>query len=131
MIERAMAVVLDCDNSRMCLEMPTLHSREDVIVIAVANNPCRLPRVHGRPVGETVDAYENSSDFRLIARLAEEIQHRNISDVIMVTADRALARAVSEFVNQRSINCQCYPNVARALMNDRLMHAMMFDPLNW
>ncbi|MDD1829642.1 hypothetical protein LRP52_46685 [Photobacterium sp. ZSDE20] len=67
----------------------------------------------------------------MIARLAEEIQRKDISGVIMVTADRTLARAVAEFVNQRNINCQCYPNVTQALKNDRLMLAMMFDPLNW
>ncbi len=102
----------------------TLFSRADVIVLAVANNPCRLPRVMVGQLVETVDTYENASDFRLIARLTQEIQHRDISDVIMVTADKALARAVQAFVNQHYINCQCYPNVAQELMSDKLMHTM-------
>ncbi len=131
MSDGLMAVLLDCDNSKMSLEMPTLHSHEDVVVIAVANNSCRLPLVNGQPTGEVVPVYENSADFRLIARLAEVVQHHEIADVIMVTADRALARAVTEFAHLRYLNCQCYPNVAQALMNDRLMQAMMFDPLNW
>ncbi|MDH5931339.1 hypothetical protein [Vibrio splendidus] len=131
MSDGQMAVLLDCDNSRMSLEMPTLHSHDDVVVIAVANNSCRLPRVKGIPTVEIVDTYQNSADFRLIARLAEEMQHRDIADVIMVTADRALARAVQEYANLCYINCQCYPNVTKALMNDRLLQAMMFDPLNW
>lgn len=126
-----LAVLLDCDSSKMSMEMPTLLSRHDVTVIAVSNDINKLPKVLGEAIGELVDVYENSADFRMIARLAVALESRVISDVIVITQDRPFARAVQEFSNLRRVNCEHYQDIYHALYNDRLLHALQYDPLNW
>ncbi|MCE7596358.1 hypothetical protein [Vibrio fluvialis] len=126
-----LAVLLDCDNSKMSMEMPTLLSRRDVAVIAVSNDINKLPKALGKAIGEVVDAYDNSADFRMIAQLAAALESRPISDVIIVTQDRPFARAVQEFSNLRRVNCEHYQNIYHALYNDRLLQALLYDPLNW
>ncbi|MBC7001714.1 hypothetical protein BIZ37_04010 [Photobacterium sp. BZF1] len=91
-------VLLDCD----CVqtgEINWLSSKPDTSVIAVSNNPKRLPTVDNVRVGWRVPVFHNSADFLLISLLTDALNQLKQADtekpvVAIVTHDKALARGV-------------------------------------
>ncbi|MFS1416192.1 hypothetical protein BCU66_019315 [Vibrio sp. 10N.286.49.B1] len=119
-------LLLDCDNSRLNLDLSVLLSKEWVTVIAVSNDVYKLPiGEEGERHGELVQIYDNSADFVMIARLATELTSKEKGTrVILITRDRALARATQDLAGKYHAWCERYKNFDAALENSVLVEAL-------
>ncbi|MEZ9544077.1 hypothetical protein AB4209_19295 [Vibrio sp. 10N.286.48.C11] len=119
-------LLLDCDNTRLNLDLSALLSKSWVTVIAVSNDIYKLPtNAGGQRHGEVVEIYNNSADFVMIARLATELTSKEKgARVILITRDKALTRATQDLAGKYQAWCERYKNFDAALENSVLVEAL-------